>query len=45
VKEDEVGGTCRTQREMKNTYKILVGKPELKRGVISVGLYARMLLK
>jgi hypothetical protein len=31
VKEYEVGRVCSTNEEKRNTYKILVGKPERKR--------------
>jgi hypothetical protein len=28
IKEDKIGGTCSIQWKMRNTYKILVGKPD-----------------
>jgi hypothetical protein len=28
VKEDEMGRTCSTNREKRNSYRILMGKPE-----------------
>jgi hypothetical protein len=31
VKKDEMGGACNTNGEKRNTYRILVGKPEGKR--------------
>jgi hypothetical protein len=31
IKEDEMGGACRAHGEMRNVYKILVGKPKGKR--------------
>jgi hypothetical protein len=31
VKKDEMGGTCSTNGEKRNAYRILVGKPEGKR--------------
>jgi hypothetical protein len=31
IKENEMGGTCSAQGEMRNVYKILYGKPEGKR--------------
>jgi hypothetical protein len=31
VKEDEMGRACSTNRETKNAYRIMVGKPEGKR--------------
>jgi hypothetical protein len=31
VEEDEMGGTCGTNGEKRNVYRLLVGKPERKR--------------
>jgi hypothetical protein len=33
VEEDEVGGTCGTDGEKRNVYRLLVGKPEGKRSL------------
>jgi hypothetical protein len=31
VKENEMGGACRTNEKKRNTYRLLVGNPEGKR--------------
>jgi hypothetical protein len=31
IKENEMGGSCSTDEDMRDTYKILSGKPEGKR--------------
>jgi hypothetical protein len=40
-----MGGTCITHGEMRNAYKILIGKLEGKRPLEDTGIDGRMILK
>jgi hypothetical protein len=44
IKEDEMGGACSTHGEMRNAFKILVGKPGRKRPSEDKGVDGRIIL-
>jgi hypothetical protein len=45
VEVDEMGGVCSTHGEMRNAYKVLVGKPEGKRPQEDIDVGGSIILK
>jgi len=45
IKEDEIGGHAARIEEIRNVYKILVGKPEGKDHAEDIGINVRIILE